>query len=309
MTNDVSKLHHYNPLWRVPVTWRTTFSWDYLTGALSPPMSRALRSAARTGILDGVSRTTLRALEVRGLCDGDSLSREGLIVSISQCSLSTQCELLQLPRKEWHLPKARSPEIAVMMTRSQNGAKVAYCEGGAVLLVLYCLCFERLYRLSRKHWGSAEEARSFMYTSILCYGELLEQHPELPDQMVADIANTREQELLRSFDILKSWQGSGDGWAGRDWVAVDRELVLQLFRALGNDRCAAIARRFLQDPFAFTKGWPDLVWVEGETAGLIEVKTKDRLHISQIITIPEIREASNLPVEVAQVSWHVPTQA
>jgi hypothetical protein len=138
----------------------------------------------------------------------------------------------------------------------------------------------------------------------MCYSYLLEEHPDLPEQMLADIANTGELAVIRAFDTLKNWQGSCDSWAFRDWIGVDRELVQELFRALGNARCTAIARRFLEDPYAYSKGWPDLVWVDGSRVGLIEVKTTDRLHPSQIITIPDMREVANLPVEVAQVHCH-----
>ncbi len=159
-----------------------------------------------------------------------------------------------------------------------------------------------------KQWGGAESARSYMYTGLMSYSFLLDEHPDLPDRMLRDIANTDERVMLQAFDTLKSWQGLRDGWAFHDWVGVDRELLQQLFRALGNGRCAAIARRFLQDPYAYSKGWPDLVWVRGSRAGLIEVKTSDQLHISQIITIPEMRDVSKLPVEVVQVLWHKAAQ-
>lgn len=299
MKTQVSSLHHHNPLWRVPVTWRTTYSWDRVK--LTSAMQHSLRSAARTGILSEASRTTIRALEARGLCNEGRLTQEGRVVAISLHDLREQCELLELPHKVWRFPKARRPELAIMEAISQTGCSVAYCEGGAITLLLYCLCFERLYRLCMKHWGNAQTARSFMYTSIMCYADLLEEHPDLPERMVDDIATTGERAVTYAFDTLKSWQGSGEGWAFRDWVGVDRELVHVLFRALGNAGCVAIAQRFLEDPYAYSKGWPDLVWVDGPRVGLIEVKTTDRLHPSQIITIPEMREAADLPVEVAQV--------
>mgnify|MGYP001578388315 CR=1 FL=1 len=303
MKTQVSKLHHYNPLWRVPVTWRTTYSWDRVK--LTPVMQRILRHAAQTGILDEASRTTTRALEARGLCNEGRLTREGRVVAISLCDLQKQCELLVLPLNVWCLTKARKPELAVMtaMSQSQSSCRVAYCEGGAIMLLLYCLCFERLYQLGKKHWGNAQVAQSFMYTSIMCYSYLLDEHPDLPELMVADIANTEEQAMIRAFDILKNWQGSRDGWAFQDWVGVDREFVQELFRALGNARCAAIARRFLEDPYAYSKGWPDLVWVDDSRIGLIEVKTIDRFRPSQIITIPEMREVADLQVEVTRVRW------
>jgi hypothetical protein len=190
-----------------------------------------------------------------------------------------------------------------MRAMARKGCKAAYCEGGAITLLLYCLCFERLYRLGKKHWGNAHSAESYMYTSIICYGELLRKHPDLPEEMLTDVAETQEPAVIRAFDTLKSWQGRRDGWAFRDWVGVDRKLIQGLFRVLGNARCAAIARRFLEDPYAYSKGWPDLVWVKGSRAGLIEVKTTDSLHPSQIITFSEMREVAALPIEVAQVRW------
>lgn len=299
MKTQVSNFHHYNPLWRVPVTWRTTYSWDRVK--LSPAMQRDLRSAAQTGILNKVNSNTTRALEARGLCNKEQLTQEGRVIAISLCGLRKQCELLQLPHKVWRLPNARRPELAVISAMSQTSRRVAYCEGGAITLLLYCLCFDRLYRLAREHWGSAQLAQSYMYTSIMCYSYLLEEHPSLPEQILADIATTGKSAVIRAFNTLKSWQGSPDGWAFREWVGVDLELVIELFRALGNARCAAIAQRFLEDPYAYSKGWPDLIWVDGARVGLIEVKTTDRLHPSQIITIPEMREAADLLIEVAQV--------
>jgi hypothetical protein len=183
LNTQVSNLHHYNPLWRVPVTWRTTYSWDRVK--LSPAMQRILRRAAQTGILDNASRNTRRALESRGLCNENRLTQEGGVTAISLCQLRKQCELLQLPHKIWCLPETRRPELAVMTAMSQTGWRVAYCEGGAITLLLYCLCFERLYRLSRKHWGNAQVAQSYMYTSIMCCSYLLDEHPDLPEQMLA----------------------------------------------------------------------------------------------------------------------------
>ena len=138
---------------------------------------------------------------------------------------------------------------------------------------------------------------------MISYSYLLEQSPNLPDVILTDIANANEAAVFRAFKILKSWQSSGDGWAFRDWIGVDQDLIQQLFRALGNSRCAALARRYLADPYAYSKGWPDLVWVNEKTVGLSEVKTTDRLHWSQVITIPEMCEVGDLLVEVVRVRW------
>ena len=173
-------------------------------------------------------------------------------------------------------------------------------------LLLYCLCFKRLYRLGIRYWGSEQAARSYMFTSLLSYTYLIGQYPNLPEEMIKDIANANELAVLQAFDVLKSWQGSKDGWALRHWIGVDRDLIKQLFRGLGNSRCVAIAQRYLTDPYAYSKGWPDLVWIDNQTVKFSEVKTTDRLHWSQVITIPEMREAGNLWVDVVRLHLGYP---
>jgi hypothetical protein len=296
-----AKYHHVNALWRVPVTWRTTYDWNRVK--LSATMENTLRAAVEAGAVRYGSRRSLQALEERGLVDGDRLTPEGWVFAITLLSLPKQCELLGIPLKVLRLPSGQKPEIAVLREIAKLGRKVAYCEGGAITLLLYCLCFERLYQLSTQYWGSEAAARSYMYTGIVSYSYLLEQYPNLMEDMLTDVANANEPSVLRAFAILKSWQGSSDGWAFRDWIGVNRELIRQLFWALGNTRCAALARRYLADPYAYSKGWPYLVCIDGETVGLSEVKTTDRLHWSQVITTPEMCEVGDLVVEVVQVRW------
>lgn len=304
-------VHYDNSNLRVPFTWRTSFAWDRVK--LNHSMLKSLKSAAATGVLADTPETTatITALADSELCDSQNrLTNEGRVVAISQCDLSTQCEILGLPLQIWHLPKDGEPELAALAAVRKRGCKAAYCEGGAIKLLLYCLCFERLFKLAKVYWGSSERAESYMYGSIMCYGYLLKTHPELPVQMVADITECSERGLLESFDILKGWQrpslsrGSDNNWSLRDWIGVDRDFVLSLYRALTASRCAAIAKLFLTDPYAYVKGWPDLIWVDGTKVGLIEVKTTDKLHPSQIITIPEMRQAAAVPVEVVQIQWN-----
>jgi hypothetical protein len=60
-----------------------------------------------------------------------------------------------------------------------------------------------------------------MYTSFTCYGELLDQHPDLHKKMFKDISTTDEDTMLRAFDTLKGWQRHPDYWIYRNWVGVD----------------------------------------------------------------------------------------
>ena len=291
---------HHNPQWRVPTTWRTEFNWKSLD--LSPPMRRALRTAAPTGLLNAVNSGTVTALHQRYLCKpSGALTDQGRIVAISLCSLRTQCDLLGIPLRQLELSWHGRPEMALMdHLFDAPTRRVSFCEGGAILLTLYCLCFERLYRLGVEHWGGPDGARSFMYSSIICYGYLLQRSPELPQLMLEDIGGASEQELLAAFDIIKSWQYT-DTWFPHNWFRVDRELVQAIYEVLGNKTLAQIGRIYLSDPYAFSKGWPDLTVVDPANLRMVETKTTEALHVSQLITIPIMARDAGLAIEVVQL--------
>lgn len=292
------KYFDHNPHWKVSTTWRTTFSWDRIR--LSTPMKRALRAAAETGEVDDASPSTVKALRERHLCDEDRrITPQGKVLATSTCSLRKQCEMLDLPLKQLEIQYEGGPELAVLNHLRAQGSQVCCCEGGAINTAMYCLCFDRLYRLNCAKWGGPQGARSFGYMGIMCFNDLLEDTPNLAELMLEDITVTGESDFLQAFDILKSWQGVPD-WAFRTWVGVDRNMVLQIFRVLHNKGLLAIAKVFVTDPFAYSKGWPDLTVIDLGELHLVEVKTSDRLHASQIITIPAMKEAG-LKVEVIQI--------
>lgn len=265
-------------------------------------MKKALREAIDSGVVTSGGGRMIEALSRRHLCDREGrLTEQGKIVALSYCSLSKQCDVLGLPLRKVKICHEGKPELAAMKYLQQPGRRVCYCEGGILTLILYCLCFDRLYRLGRKHWGGAAEAGSQMYTSIICYGDFLEENPDLHERMLEDISGTSEGDMLRAYDVLKDWQYRDDGWAFRTWVGVDREMVRDTCRALGKERLKAIGETFLADPYAFTKGWPDIVCVEDGLVRLIEIKTTDRLRISQLITIPTMMSCVDLSVDVLRL--------
>jgi len=265
-------------------------------------MRKALRAAAPTGMLEAVNSGTVIALHHRCLCEPSGmLTDQGRIVAISLCSLRTQCDLLGIPLRQLELSWHGRPEIALMdHLFDAPTRRVSFCEGGAIRLTLYCLCFERLYQLGVEHWGGPDGARSFMYSSIICYGYLLQRRPDLPQLMLEDIGGASERDLLAAFDTIKAWQHT-DTWFPHSWFRVDREIVHAIYEALGNKTLVALGRIYLTDPYAFSKGWPDLTVVEPDNLRLVETKTTEALHLSQLITMPIMAREAGLAIEVVQL--------
>ena len=63
-----------------------------------------------------------------------------------------------------------------------------------------------------------------------------------------------------------------------------------------------VAKKFSEDPYTYRSGWPDLIIVKGKEVKFIEVKTTDKLHKSQLVTIPTFRKIIPYDFSVCRVS-------
>lgn len=52
----------------------------------------------------------------------------------------------------------------------------------------------------------------------------------------------------------------------------------------------AIAKKISESPYTYKNGWPDLTLIKEGKLTFVEVKTNDKLHESQLITIPAMRD-------------------
>ena len=62
-----------------------------------------------------------------------------------------------------------------------------------------------------------------------------------------------------------------------------------IFTALGGKALREITRTIAEDPYQYRAGWPDLTLAKGENMLWVEVKTTDKLHMSQIITMTKMK--------------------
>lgn len=63
------------------------------------------------------------------------------------------------------------------------------------------------------------------------------------------------------------------------------EGLVALWGAIGAGGWARIAEAFIEAPYDFRAGWPDISMVRGDDLKFVEVKTTDKLHASQKRTI------------------------
>ncbi len=78
---------------------------------------------------------------------------------------------------------------------------------------------------------------------------------------------------------------------------------MELVYAIGPERWFQIGEAMCMNPYGFRSGWPDLMLTNdaGDLLG-VEVKVSDRLRLSQIETLPTLRDEIGIPVEVWRLS-------
>lgn len=281
---------------QVPIGWRTNIRSERLR--LSRPMRRALCEALDDGHLD-CGKHTVRALAARGLASGDgNLTERGKVVAVAECSLRRQCEVLGLPLETVTLAWDGRPELAALAHLQHPKARLraCYAEGG-LLVILYCVILEEVRTRLARH---SDHVAYDMYAGIMSYARLLEWYPDLPQALVGAVAKSTERLFLRNFDRLKAWQSPQD-WALRDWKGLDRGMALAIYRSVPTGTFLSLAKTFFSEPFAYTAGWPDLICVDEQGLWFTEVKTTDRIHRSQVVTIPMITDQLKLPVRVLRL--------
>lgn len=68
------------------------------------------------------------------------------------------------------------------------------------------------------------------------------------------------------------------------------DILSALYNSMDKITIKKIAYKFSENPYGYRSGWPDLVISKGNLIQFIEVKTTDKLHDSQLYTIPAMKE-------------------
>jgi hypothetical protein len=82
---------------------------------------------------------------------------------------------------------------------------------------------------------------------------------------------------------------------------VQAAFVRDLFASLGPLRWTEVADAMFDEPYEYRKGWPDLTVIDAGRPRFVEVKARDRLHASQIITICRMKPVLGDVFEVMQI--------
>ena len=241
---------------------------------LSPRMREALQSGFAKRRISECGKNTQRALLERRLVSEDGvLTSQCILVVLEWQSLNNQCRELGLLLEELSYQYTSSPEIAAYEYFSQCGYVGAFCEGGFILTVIKALCLDKLAQLNI--FKSRDDACTrFLEAQFTILGK---NHESLFGVM----RKTSRTRFIENYNEILTHPFISEVYPGMTVEAAEA-----FYDAVGIVPLERVARKFASNPYQFRNGWPDLTLVKGSEVRFIEVKTGDKLHRSQLVTIP-----------------------
>ncbi len=288
-----------NPAWKWNSTWRSEGNWCGLK--LSSAMRTTLRQLmTKTGQYPRNVKPTIEALRRRRFLDSSgALTEPGLVAGLSIVPLREQCSVLDIPVEavQFHR-KYDDPAVDGMYYMMGRGHRCSYEEGAVLRKVLYSSYFHRLPEVTKEGWKHFMEGISTMPLAIglglFDFEDYVKDYSTIADDLKETVATVTHDTFLRNYRALFK--------KGYCWLGADERFAAKLFDKLGNERLKMILDTFLVDPYAFSRGWPDLTVIGDEDVSFVEVKENDKLTVSQLITIPAMVKAAHITVKVLKVS-------
>lgn len=260
-------------------------------------------------VLTGFFKTIwqlLRVLRMRPIATSQlQIARQSLaidtanVASICTKSLAMQCDLLRLPLAQLRLPGKDRVEVRAVRHFASQGHKVCHCEGASVLVMLKAMALPELVELSSMESPDLLEFVGGPLEYALC-GVLeadFKQHAQHRARILRTMRRSNPDLVFRhSRIVLQHFHSFGT------YPQVSAPFVCDLFAALGANRWTEVADAIFDDPYMYRKGWPDLTVIDAGRPRFVEVKNRDRLHESQVVTIQRMRQVLGDIFEVLQVS-------
>ena len=179
------------------------------------------------------------------------------------------------------------PERAALSYVLGIGERGSACEGDTIKVLMKAACFEFL--ASRHRFDRVSAAR--MLFEAHCQ-TLLDERASIVDA----IRTSQRDAVARAVEFILQHAP-----VGASKVPLDRGMLLQVYDTLGAEKLAQIAAVFAHRPYDYRAGWPD-VTIAGPTGlRLVEVKTTDKFHASQMRFAREVAAPLGLPCSVVQL--------
>lgn len=240
-------------------------------------MEQALLDIYKKETPERINKCALKGLLDRELVDDSNIiTTKGTRYALSKLPLAKQCEQVGINLETLKLSYQGRPEAALLKHYEEQGYTGVNYEGTGILTVIKALALDKLADLNYFH--DRNDA---------CTRYLEAQLTILRDstsEIISSIKRTTKERFISNFkEIIEKPRIKSD------YPYLSIEFASKLFDAIGKETFVNILAKLAEEPYTYRNGWPDLTLVKGKEVLFIEVKTTDKLHESQLITIPEMR--------------------
>jgi hypothetical protein len=215
-------------------------------------------------------------------------------------TLSSQSDALGWPRHQLRATKVGAstwrgptgveggPEAVALSMICRPGERGSFCEGASVKVLMKAACFGLLVKHNVFH-DRVDAARRYFEAQCTI---LVDRRSEI----VGAIRSSRVDAVAIALgEILETAPAEACD------LPLDAGFMLELYARLGAEGLAAIAEVFVQRPYDYRAGWPDLTLVGEDGVRFVEIKTTDRFHESQVRFARDIAAPLGMRCEVVQL--------
>ena len=247
-------------------------------------MNIAISSIYLNNSIKKINNSTLKALLNRNYLDTDlRITESGKVYVISRMSLIKQCSELSLNIENIEVSYKSKPELVALQYYKSQGFNGVNSEGLGVLTVLKALMLDELLK-----YEPFDGCPEYMMRSVVCttYLEsLLVNLNNNFNELATSIINVSRNRFKNNFEDILKYKDDDP-----DYKKLSIEFAISMYDALTKDNFISILRKVLEDPYTYRNGWCDLTLIKSNKLYFIEVKTSDKLHSSQLITIQAMRK-------------------
>jgi len=305
--DSMKNISHWDDLFEpvdTPLNLSLTKHFRYLKKELSSSMNKALRNILLGNPVSVTSRT-LNALKKRELVDEEfNLSESARVLTVLSLPLTKQCEFLNIELVQKNIPSGKTHEESVLKYFDNLGYNGFHSEGDVVFTILQAMLMHSMMPFL-KHLQMKKVDIEYRFLSRLLNRPINKQ---IETQILDRFKNISRKELHECINILQNARQKTvfetstvtiNLGENSDYKIYEIDSLLDAYSAIGKDILIMIFRKINSSEIKMV-GWPDVMVYNDDSFKLIEVKKRDKLTPTQIITLPTLLE-SNLPVGVYKV--------
>jgi hypothetical protein len=260
---------------------------------ISSELRLKIKDAFRgNGDVSGLNLIELQLLPVLGLVDSSKkLTATGRIRAIEVLTLPDQCQSVGLSLSTIAIPKVEAKvETDALNFLTKDGAIGVACESAPFMAILQSIGVVLLRELAnRKVEYSCWTSLPFVLELFLSQG-LGPNGPtvdlkELTSEFQYAVEHATEEHVKRGLK-----ENFPNSFQAKKFPQLSMAFILEVFRSLSSSQLKSIASFISQHPYGHRNGWPDLLILNNSKIRLVEIKTRDRLHFSQLRTLPVLME-------------------